>query len=424
MRRIVNWRLAAASLVLLPAIAAQAIDWPQWRGPLRDGHSTEALKNTDWEKNPPRLLWTVEGMGQGYASMSIADGKLYTTGNTKDGQSVVCADAETGKVLWSTPVTEGEPKHGYEGSRSTPTLDGDRLYIVASDGQLVCLKNTGDILWKRSFTDFGGQMMSGWGYSESPLVDGDQVVCTPGGKNAVIVAFNKMTGQDLWQTPMPDGAQKGKDGAGYSSIVVSEGAGVRQYVQMTGRGLISVRASDGQFLWGYDKVANDVANIPTPLVSGDYVFASTGYDTGAALIKMKKKGEKVLASEEYFIEPNVFQNHHGGMVLEGDYVYGGHGSNQGFPTCLNWKTGKIKWGGKLRGAGQGSAALTAVGEWLIFRYQDGTLALVEATPKGYQLHGSFMPAYQERESWSHPVVVGGRMYLREQDKLMCYDLGA
>jgi hypothetical protein len=195
-------------------------------------------------------------------------------------------------------------------------------------------------------------------------------------------------------------------------------------VQVIGRGLISIRTTDGEFLWGYDKIANGTANIPTPVVHGDHVFASTGYGAGAALIKISRAGKSVKPEEVYFLSGDKFQNHHGGFVLDGDYIYAGHGHNEGFPTCLEWKTGKIRWGGKLRGAGSGSAAVTQVGNQLIFRYQNGTLALIDANPSGYKLRGTLDPDYQEGESWSHPVVVDGKLYLREQDKLMCYDLKA
>jgi hypothetical protein len=222
---------------------------------------------------------------------------------------------------------------------------------------------------------------------------------------------------------MPQLGDNGKDGAGYSSIVISNAAGVKQYVQMTGRGVIGVRASDGKFLWGYNRVANGTANIPTPIVDGDFVFASTGYGAGAVLLQLSRSGDGVKAQERYFLDAKDFQNHHGGMIQIGDFVFAGHQHNKGFPICLNWKTGKTAWGGKIRPQGNGSAAITCVDGQLIFRYQDGTIALIEANPKKYVLHATWKPEHQERESWSHPVVVEGKLYLREQDKLMCYEVG-
>lgn len=416
------------TLLLGISTSVQANDWPQWRGPNRDGRSTETLVNTDWKKNPPKHLWTTKGFGSGYASVSIVDGKLYTTGNFDNSQSVIAADAATGKVLWSKPVTKGAPKHGYDGSRCTPSIDGNLMYVVTSDGEIVCLElGDGKIKWRKDFKkSWNGKMMSGWGFSESPLVDGKNVLCTPGGQNAMIVCLDKNSGREVWKAAMPRvDLEKGKDGAGYSSIVVSNAAGVKQYVQMTGRGLISVQASDGKFLWGYNKVANPTANIPTPIPVGDYVFGSTGYGTGACLVEVKKKGRNGVAiDEKYFLTAKTFQNHHGGMVEKDGWIYAGHQHNKGFPTCLNMKSGKIKWGGQMRGPGKGSAAVLMVDDHLIFRYQDGLVALIEATPQKYNLKGTFKPDFQQGKTWAHPVVVDGKLYLREQDKLMCYDLSS
>ena len=428
MRRIlVVYGIGMSLAIGLLAGAAPAADWPQWRGPDRDGISREKGLLTDWDAAPPKLLWQLDGMGTGYASVSVVKGKLYTTGNTDHGQSLICVDLESQKIDWSTPLTDGSPKHGYEGARCTPTIDGDRAYVVSSDGAITCLSiKDGAVLWSRKFKEFNGKMMSGWGFSESPLIDGDRVLCTPGGENAMIVCLDKMSGGDIWRSAMPKIGDGGKDGAGYSSIIISNAAGVKQYVQLVGRGVIGVRASDGEYLWGYNKVANGVANIPTPIASGDYVFASSGYGTGSVLVKLSKEGQGIKAEEVYFLNADTFQNHHGGMILIGDHIYAGHAHNKGFPICVDLKSGEVVWGGKMRppqGA-DGSAAVTAVDGKIIFRYQNGTLALIEAKPDGYKLHGTFKPAYQEKESWAHPVVVDGKMYLREQNKLMVYDVKA
>jgi outer membrane protein assembly factor BamB len=282
---------------------------------------------------------------------------------------------------------------------------------------------SGEKIWSKSFSrDFGGKMMSGWGYSESPLIDGERLLCTPGGKDAMIVALNKSNGEEIWRAAVPELGDRGNDGAAYSSIVISHGAGVKQYVQLVGKGLIGIRAADGEFLWNYNDIANGTANIPTPLVDGDFVFCSTGYGTGSALLKLTKDGDGVKAEEQYFLDGNKLQNHHGGMLLINGYVYCGHAHNNGFPICVKMQSGEIVWGGNQRGEGSGSAAITYADGHLIFRYQNGQLALIEATPTGYHLKGSFKPAFQQGESWAHPVVANGRLYLREQNRLMCYDL--
>lgn len=420
------WKWIAAVVCLCHAV--QAADWPQWRGPLRDGKALERGVKLDWTQAEPQLLWTLDGMGGGYASVSIVGNQLFTTGNLQNGQGVICVDIQAPQVLWTTTLTESTPKHGYEGSRCTPTVDGDRLYVVTSDGQLACLKTVdGSIVWKRNFKDFGGQMMSGWGFSESPLVDGDLVLCTPGGRNAMIVAFDKLSGKDVWRAAVPDLGDQGKDGAGYASIVISEAAGIKQYITLVGKGVVSVRAADGKFLWGYNRVANGTANIPTPIPLGDYVFASSGYGTGAALLKVVADGQGgARAEEQYFLEAKDFQNHHGGMIVDGEYIYAGHQHNKGVPICLHWPTGKVQWVENLREVEardwRGSAAITYVDGKILYRYQNGQVAIVAADPGGFRSLGAFRPVHQERESWSHPVVVDGKLYLREQGKLMCYQL--
>lgn len=415
--------LASATTWALEPVRSK--DWPQWRGPGRENRSASTGLSTDWEAHPPTLAWKVASMGKGYASVSIVGDRLYTTGNHGDSQHVTAVDLKSHKVLWSQPVVDFEPKHGYEGSRCTPAVDGDKLYVVTSNGGITCVNvANGKVVWQRDFKEFGGKMMSGWGFSESPLVDGDRVLCTPGGDDAMIVALDKQTGKNIWKSAVADFGEAGKPGAGYSSIVISDAAGVKQYVTLVGRGAIGVRASDGKLLWTYNRVANPVANIPTPLIAGDYVFTSSGYDQGGtALLKLSRDGDGVSATEVYYHPAREMQNHHGGMVLVGDQVFMGHGHNNGFPMCIDLATGNVLWGGKIRGAGSGSAGVTYADKHIIFRYQSGDVALVDASTNEYKLRGSFKPEVVESPSWAHPVVVGNTLYLREQDTLMAYEVG-
>ena len=431
--RSIAGRLAVAVFAVVAgaaaAGAAAAGDWPQWRGPNRDGVSDEAIRS-NYKQNPPKLLGMMSGMGKGYASLSIVDGDAYTTGNFDDGQKVIGIELGVGggigQVMFATPITGQAPSHGYDGSRCTPTVDGDRLYVVGSDGSVACLNRiTGKIAWQRPFSEFGGKMMSGWGFSESPLVDGDHVLCTPGGDDALVVCLDKMSGDEVWRSAPAFSGDQGKNGAGYASLVVSNAAGVKQYVSIGGRGAFGVRASDGEPLWTYNRVANPTANIPTPVVWDEEssVFVSTGYgDGGAALLKISGSGDDLTAREVYWKDAGEFQNHHGGMVRQGSKLYAGNKHNKGFPVCLDLPSGEFDWGGRIRGEGQGSAAIVLVGDQLIFRYQDGTVAFIEATPERYSLLHSFTPKYQEGKSWAHPVVWDGTLYLREQDKLMAYDV--
>lgn len=420
----------AASGADAPPRTAKGVsaEWPQWRGPNRDGISADTGLLKEWGRQQPQLLWTADGVGEGFASVAVVGERIYTAGSRGRGQSVTCLSATDGKIVWQAAISDVvSGDGGYKGTKSTPTIDGDRLYVISSDGKLACLNAAdGTTVWSKNLKgQWGGRMMSGWGYSESPLIDGDRVLCTPGGSDAMIVALDKLTGEEIWRSKVPPLGDKGGDGAAYSSIVISNACGIKQYVQLIGRGVIGVRASDGKFLWGYNEVANGTANIPTPLVSGDFVFCSTGYNTGAALLKLVKQGTGVTAKEQYFLTGDKAQNHHGQMILKDRYVYFGNKHRNGFPTCLELASGNIVWGGNQRGPGSGSAAIAYADGHLVFRYESGEVALIEATPRGYHLNGSFRPDYvSDKPCWSHPVVIGGRLYLRDQDKLMCYDVRA
>lgn len=403
------------------ATPAAAGSWPRWRGPNLDGICRETGLLQQWPEGGPKLAWQAEGIGTGYAGVSVAGGKLFTMGRRDGTENLFALSATDGSILWATPLGPGRNQRG---SNCTPTVDGELVYAISIEGDLICARtDSGEPVWRKNFArDFGGKMMTGWGYSESPLVDGNLLVCTPGGPQAILAALDKKSGQPVWTTGMPYGGSHGQDGAGYSSIVVSQGAGVKQYVQLVGRGLIGVEADSGQLLWRYDRIANGTANIPTAIVSGDFVFCSTGYGTGAALLKLTRSGRGIQAQEQYFLDANTLQNHHGGMVLVDGYIYCGHKHNEGFPICVELKTGRVQWGGDQRGPGSGSAAVLYADGHLYFRYQNGTMALIEATPERYHLKSSFKLASVRAESWPHPVIANGQLLLRDQEVLMCYEL--
>ncbi len=415
-------KLAGAGLLLAgtPVLAA---DWPGWRGPNRDAFSSETGLLQEWPASGPPLAWKTPGLGAGFSSVALAGDRIYTIGDREGAQQVIALHRADGALLWSAKL--GAPwNDDYGGGRGTPTLDGELLYAIGTSGDLVCLETaTGKERWRKSLPrDFGGSMMSSWKWSESPLVDGGLLIFTPGARDAALVAVDKKTGQTAWKAAIPDLGPKGADGAGYSSIVISNAAGVKQYVQLLGRGLVGIRASDGKFLWGYNKVANEVANISTPVVRASFVFASTGYGTGAALLELSRQGDGVAAKELYFLGASTFQNHHGGFVLVGNHLYAGHGQSKGFPICLDFVTGKVAWGGDIRNAGTGSAAVMYADGRLYYHYQNGVVLLVEATPEGYREKGSFTIPDVKKPSWAHLAVADGKLYVREQDTLYCYDV--
>jgi len=411
---------------------AQAVDWPQWHGPNRDGKSPETGLLKEWPQAGPKLLWELTGCGIGYSSIAIADGKLYTMGDlpakgqtadsqrSKKVQYVIAYNLATQQELWAAEVG---PPHD-DGPRCTPTINDGLVYAIGTDGDLVCLHaKTGQVRWRKNLqSDFGGKNPQ-WKYSESPLIDGDKLLCTPGGREAVIVALNKKTGELIWKCSMPDIGPKGKDEAGYSSIVITEAPGIRQYVQLTNKGLIGVAAKDGEFLWGYNSIANRTANIPTSVVHEEYVFCSTSYNTGSALLKLDAAENGVDAEEVYFLDARTFQNHHGGFVRVGDYIYGGHDHGKGKPTCIEMKTGKVMW--QQDQPGGGSAAVLYADGHLYFRYQNNLMALIEANPQRYNLKSTFKLPKREGMSgpgWAHPVIADGRLYIRHADVLLCYDI--
>jgi outer membrane protein assembly factor BamB len=410
-------RIAAVSLSLgLLATVAVAQDWPQWRGPERTGLSKETGLLKSWPAEGPKLAWKMTGMGEGHTTPSVANGRIYGMGLRGDQEVVWALDEKTGKEIWSTKIagaTSLQGRQGGYGSRATPTVDGDRLYVLGVGSDIVCLNRTdGKVLWSKNLvSDFGGRVPT-WGYSESPLVDGDKVIVTPGGIASTIVALNKTSGDVIWKSQVPQG-----NGVGYSSCIAADVAGQRQVIQFLAGGVVGVSATDGKPLWRFDSPANSKGiNCSTPIYKDGYVFAASAYQHGGALAKLSKTGDSMAAEEVYFTRN--MQNHHGGMVLVGDYLYGFDDYERGL-TCLEFKTGKVMWSNKSVGKG----SVTYADGHLYLRSERGPVALVEANPKEYIEKGRFeQPERSMAASWPYPVVANGKLYLRDQDVLLCYDL--
>jgi outer membrane protein assembly factor BamB len=398
-------------------------DWPTFRGPDRSGVADDTGLLDQWPEGGPKLLWQADGMGRGYSSPAIANGRIYLLGDglsTADDSDeyVICVKESDGSLVWrhktGSPWNNGSPT--WQSSRSTPTVDGDRVYALTPFGQLFCLRaDTGEEVWKRHLEqDLEGKKADPWGYSESVTIDGDHLICTPGGSKNTMVALNKMTGETVWSCSNQDDT-----GAGHASIVIAEVAGKRIYVQTTGRGAMGVSASDGKLLWTYP-IDRTTAVIPTPIVRGDLVFFTAGYNRGGALLKQVPGGENGVTIEEIYPTNTDLQNKHGGVVLVGDYLYGDT-DDRGMPYCAELMTGEIAWKG--RGSGSRSVSVVAADGKIFFHYSSGVMTMVKASPDKFEEVSSFeVPRGDDRPCWAHPVIAGGKLYLREGDKLLCYDL--
>lgn len=414
--------VGAASLARA-AHPVKSAHWPTFRGADRSGVSSDTGLLAEWPKGGPELVWEAKGAGRGYSSVAIADGKLYTQGDhlktvDNDDTYLICYDLASGKELWKTRLGEAWDKgsKNWQGSRSTPTVDGERVYILTPHGDLFALAtDDGKVAWRKNLKDdFGGKKGDGWGYSESVTIDGDKLVCTPGGEKNTMVALDKNTGDLIWSA-----VREGDRGAGHASIVISEIGGTRVYVNTTASGALGVRAKDGELLWSYP-IDKTTAVIPSPIVKGDLVFFTAGYGRGGALLRQVPAGAGEVDVKEVFPLNPKLQNKHGGVILVGDYLYADSGDG-GIPFCAELMTGDQQW--KSRSAGKGSMSLTAAEGLLYLHFANGVMALARATPDGYEEISHFkIPGDHDRPSWAHPVITGGRLYLRDTGRVYCYDL--
>jgi len=400
-------------------------DWPQWRGPERDGISRESGLLKQWPKEGPKLLWQVSDIGDGFSTPSVVGTQIYLMSNRgMENEFVQVLSTEDGKPIWTTRVGNvGNPNQDppFAKARSTPTVDGDFIYALGSDGDLACLEaKSGKIRWQKNIRkEFGGQPGE-WAYAESPLVDGDVLVVTPGGEQATMAALNKKTGAVIWKSAIPGG-----DSAEYTSAIVVQGGGRKQYVQYLKKGLVGVDAKRGQFLWRYKEVAKGPAQYFTPVASGDYVYGAA-IGIGGGLVRLKPDGGGVAAEQIYF--ERGLPNGIGGAVRVGDYLYGTQIAGREL-VAVEFTTGKIKW--KAESIGRGSVAY-ADGH-LYLHGENGDYVLVEATAESYREKGRFTPPNQPKKkqagqyaegAYAFPVIANGRLYIRDLGTLWAYDIKA
>jgi outer membrane protein assembly factor BamB len=400
------------------AAPAGAADWPQWRGPQRNGHSLETHLLAQWPTNGPRLVWQVNGVGGGFSTPSVVGERIYLLGNEGlTNEFVLALSTKDGHRLWSTRLGKvGKPEQNpnYPGARSTPTVDGALLHALGSDGDLTCLEiGSGKERWRKHLVaDFAGKS-GDWAYAESPLIDGEALICTPGGSNATMVALNKWTGALIWKCAMPEA-----DDAGYASAVVAELSGVKQYVQFLAKGLAGVEAKTGRLLWRYGTTAKGTPGVVvTPLISDGCVFSSSAV-AGGAVIRPVRKGDQFRVEEMYYNRKLRFDM--GGVVKVGDYLYGTAGP---LTLCAKFGSGAIKWD-------QRSKSLTwlAADGRLYAHADDGHVLLLEPTWEAYRERGRFMPqnrpAHGDFTALTYPVLADRCLYIREFESLWCYEVRA
>ena len=434
--------------------AAEKFDSPQWQGPDRNAISKENGLLKEWPKEGPALAWKVKELGGGYSAPAIAAGRIFGMSNKAEKEIVWALSETDGKPLWEMPIGsafEQKSPQGAEGPACTPTVDGKLLYVLGLGGELACLQvSDGKIVWHHNLmTEFGGRAPM-WSYRESPLVDGDKVICTPGSDDATMIAFDKLTGKTIWKAKLPEsagsnaggssgqgggqgrqggggrGGMGGGSGAGYASAIAIDFEGQRQYVQFTAKALAGFAASDGKFLWRYDKPANRMGiNCSTPIYEDGKVFAASAYNTGGGLVKLTKEADGGIKAEEVFFTKKM-QNQHGGMVVVDGYLYGANGGNEGgYLVCIDFKTGDVKWDERNGESKTPKGALTFADGRIYYRTEKGVVLLIEPNPEKYVERGRFeQPDRSDKPDWTRPVIANGKLYLRDQDVMQCYDIKA
>lgn len=389
-----------------------AADWPQWRGADRDDHSPDKTILHPWPAKGPAQLWVYKDAGLGYSGFSVVGEQLFTMGAKDGGEAVICLDPSTGTKKWEVKLDDRiYPNNWGDGPRSTPTVDGDRVYALSANGILGCLSSKdGALVWKKDLIEELGGKLQDWGYTESVLIEGDKVICTPGGAQGTLAALDKKTGKVLWRsTGMKEPAQ-------YSSTVPATVNGQRQIIQLLTKKVFAVNPDNGELLWE-SNFPGRVAVIPTPIFKDGYLYVTAGYGTGCRMYKLGGKEPEIV------YENNVVVNHHGGVILVDGKLYGN--SDKGGWKCQDFLTGEEVWKSDAMGKG---GICYAAGHFVCVEEQTGNVALIEASTSGWKEQGRFKldPQTTQRKPqgkiWVHPVIVNGKLYLRDQELIYCYDV--
>lgn len=408
---LLGWVLGTVG-VWAAAPVASALDWPQWQGPARDNLSAETGLLKAWPAEGPALAWQATDLGGGFSSVAVAGGKLFTMGDLGDSACVEALDLATGKLLWKAKLGKTGGGGGYPGPRGTPTVDGKLVYALGQFGDLVCVQAAdGREVWRKNLNrDFAGKMMSGWGNAESVLIAGDKLLCTPGGHGGTVAALNKQTGATLWRS------KELADNATYSSLIAVDIAGVHQAIVLTDAHVAGIALDSGKVLWTAPR-AGKVAVIPTPIYQDGCVFVSSGYGIGCNAFKVTAAGGNFTAEQVYANTDMI--NHHGGVILLDGQLYGF--SDKSGWTCMDFKTGKVTWCTKK--LGKGTLSYADGHFYLRDESGPGTLVLIAASPDGWQESGRFnQPDRSQAKSWPHLVISNGKLFVRDQGVLLCYDI--
>lgn len=411
--------LRAATVVSVSMVLSTMLiagDWPGWRGPARDDVSTETGLLKSWPEDGPKKLWTSTDVGLGYAGIAVVDGVLYTLGADDESEFAMALSVETGEKLWSTKIGEFLRNGFGGGPRSTPTVAGDLVVCISGRGSIACLsRSDGAIQWSTSMGDLGGEKLPKWGFAESALVDGDRVICTPGGRDGTVACLSLATGEKLWQSA--DLASEPH----YSSVIVAEHYGKPQYVQLTVDNVFGLDPATGNVLW-QEKWYGQTAVIPTPIYHDGHVYVTSGYGVGCMLLRISPDNEV-----EKVYENKVMKNHHGGVIRIGEYLYGY--SDKNGRICQNFMTGEQVWSDDGKDRIKGAVAC-ADGMLYWLEENTGDCVLSEVTAEGWTEVSRFTlePQTQQRSDrgkiWTHPVISNGRLYLRDQEIICCYDISA
>jgi len=408
--------LALLALLCISAGPAENTDWSQFRGPNRDGVSPDSGLLKAWPASGPALAWKATGLGEGFSSVTIHKDRIYTQGDVGGGSSLHCLNLADGKSAWSVKVG-GSGGNRSNGPRSTPSTDGTIVVALGQRGELVCVDaETGKQKWQKHLErDLGGSLPKWW-WSESPLIDGDLVLCTPGGPKGAVAALKKDSGEVAWQSADL------KEDAHYTSLIAVEIGGIRQAIVLTDQSVAGVAIKDGKVLWRAPRPGR-TAVVPTPIYKDGIVFVTSGYGVGCNAFKVTSEGGAFKAQEIY--SGKQVTNHHGGVILVGDHLYQLDDSRK--LRCVELKTGKMVW----EDASVGKGAVAYADGHLYCRGEASerggasSIALVEATPSGYKEKGRFtQPDRSNTAAWAHMVVFGGKFYVRDQDVLLCFDVKA